>query len=326
VVVHSTSVGGSLSIQGGGGGTFGGITTGACDNTATEPTPQPWAADSTLDFVPVYSDIEDVAVGGNLSVVGLQSCWLGALCDQVGGNVNISNNTMGDPDAMEIAENLVSQSTICFNDLPAVQFGDSGAAPSVVSGQGAGECGFNVQQLNPAAAAGEGPGVLEPIAVSSWSMGTYQGAHVETSGSGNIPFGTTSSGDQIVGEQNTSTLAGNGLVGTIGATCAPGGGPGTSPCENVLGTILPNGTEPFYVVDNCECSFGGQTGLVTILGQGTAWANGQTSGTFMIISSGPAADGLTTIAGYGTFSSSGQPAGTLRLVEHLKALPQTAPI
>jgi hypothetical protein len=33
----------------------------------------------------------------------------------------------------------------CLKNDPAVQYGDSGAAPNLVGGLGIGECGFNVQ-------------------------------------------------------------------------------------------------------------------------------------------------------------------------------------
>ena len=93
-------------------------------------------------------------VGGNLTISGLQSCWLGTLREQVGGSVTIVNNTLADPDAMEVGSNLISGNMTCFGNsaggTPTVQFGDGGAAPSMVGGWAAGQCGFNVQVLNPA--------------------------------------------------------------------------------------------------------------------------------------------------------------------------------
>jgi hypothetical protein len=74
----------------------------------------------------------------------------------------------------------------------------------------------------------------------------------------------------------------------------------------------------FTAVDNCACSFEGQSGTVTIRPSGTVSPNGSESGTFLIGSGGASSGGLATLAGYGTFSRWGQPAGTLSLVEHLR--------
>ena len=70
--------------------------------------------------------------------------------------------------------------------------------------------------------------------------------------------------------------------------------------------------------DNCNCTFDGQTGTITIRAYGTASPSGSTCGTFLITSGGGSVGTLSTLAGYGTFSSWDQPAGTLGLVEHLK--------
>ena len=84
VVVHSASIQGNVSLLGGGGGVN-------CNSTPVTPprtvgAPTPWSEDASLDYTPVYSDFEDTSIGGNLSIVGLQSCWLGTLRVQVRGN------------------------------------------------------------------------------------------------------------------------------------------------------------------------------------------------------------------------------------------------
>src|SRR5271170_3616487 len=117
---------------------------------------EPWSEDPNLDQTPVYNDFEDASIGGNLTVTGLTSCWLGSLRDLVRGNETFVGNTMGDPDALEIANNLVSGSMICLKNTPAVQFGDSGAAPNLVGAFAIGECGFNVVLPNPAPEADQG--------------------------------------------------------------------------------------------------------------------------------------------------------------------------
>jgi hypothetical protein len=227
---------------------------------------------------------------------------------------------MGDPDALEMGNNLVGGNLTCLANEPAVQFGDGGAAPNIVGGFGMGECGFNVKALNPAPEAMAGPGISEHIAVSSWSLGKYFGTHTQTLNAVTLPLGSTESGDSLVAELNDDTLSGSGLTGTITAvypptTAAPLGSTG----EAVLATVHGNGSESFLAVDNCDCSFDGQSGMVTIRAYGTTSANGVTKGTFVVTSGGTAVGGgLDTLAGYGTFSSWGQPAGSLRLIEHLK--------
>jgi hypothetical protein len=333
VVVHSTSIGGNFSLLGGGGGVVGGTTTGVCDGNpaADPPVPAPvpslWAADPSLANgegpgmpLPVYSDAEDNVIGGNLTIVGLRSCWLGGLRNQVGGNANFSANVMGDPDALEMGNNLVGGNLTCLANLPAVQFGDGGAAPNMVGGFGMGECGFNVKDLNPAPEAMASPGVSEHIAVSTWRLGRYYGTHNQTSNVVTLPLGTTESGDTLVAELNDDTLAGSGLTGTLTAVYPPTmSAPLGSTGEAVLATVHGDGSESFTAIDNCDCSFDGQTGTVTIRAYGTTSANGLTKGIFVVTSGGtPVGGGLDTLAGYGTFSSWGQPAGSLRLVEHLK--------
>ena len=59
---------------------------------------------------------------------------LGSLRDQVGGSATWNNNTMGDPDPMEIGSNLINGNMTCFGNseggTAGVQFGDGGAAPA----------------------------------------------------------------------------------------------------------------------------------------------------------------------------------------------------
>ena len=59
---------------------------------------------------------------------------------QVGGNVRIVGNRMGDPDAMEIVTNVIGGNLGCFNNVPQAQVGDSTGAPNIVGGHKRGEC------------------------------------------------------------------------------------------------------------------------------------------------------------------------------------------
>ena len=234
VVVHSASIQGNVSLLGGGGGVN-------CNSTPVTPpstvgAPTPWSKDASLDYTPVYSDFEDVSIGGNLSIVGLQSCWLGTLRVQVRGNTSVINNTMADPDAMEIGSNLIGGNMTCSGNsaggVSTVQFGDGGAAPSMVGGSATGQCGFNVQVLNPAAEAGPG-GIPEHISVSAASLGTYSGTHTQSGPSvETLPLGVTSSGDTLSAELNNVIFGGSGLKGTLTVDTSQPWGPPVRRCSS----------------------------------------------------------------------------------------------
>ena len=79
-----------------------------------------------------YSDFEDSTIGGNLTITGLRTCWLGAGRNHVRENVVDANNKMADPDANEALANVIHGSIACFGNSPAVQYGDSGSSPNQV--------------------------------------------------------------------------------------------------------------------------------------------------------------------------------------------------
>jgi len=145
VIIHASTIGGSVSVSGGGGG-------------VTCAIPQTGVFHVLKS--PVFSDFEDNVIGGYLAVAGLQSCWLGALRNHVGRSVVAVNNTLADPDANEILANLVHGSIACFGNSPAVQYGDSHSSPNLVMRHAFGQCAFNVKKPNPAP---NGP--LTPISV-----------------------------------------------------------------------------------------------------------------------------------------------------------------
>ena len=135
VLLHASTIKGDVSLRGGGGA-----------ESCLPPFPGVFA---DLGSAP-FSDAEDNSIGGNLTMTGLQSCWLGALRNSVRGNVFVAGNTMADPDAMEILANRVHGSIACFANSPAVQYGDSASSPNQVKRHAFGECGFNVLKPNPA--------------------------------------------------------------------------------------------------------------------------------------------------------------------------------
>jgi hypothetical protein len=133
VVVHNSSIHGNVVETGGGGG--------------LNCTP---AGVFSLFKSPVYSDYEHMSIGGSVSVIGLRSCWFGAIYLSVRGSLTVSGNKMADPDGMEVVTNTVRRNFTCWRNKPAIQFGDSDGKPNKVGRHASGQCGFNVILPSPA--------------------------------------------------------------------------------------------------------------------------------------------------------------------------------
>jgi hypothetical protein len=98
VIVHNSTIGGSIKETGGGGGL-----------SCAPPTSGPFAKLMS----PVFSDYEDSTVGGNVGISGLKSCYLAVIRVNVHGNLGFTNNTLGDPDAIEIEADHVGKNLAC---------------------------------------------------------------------------------------------------------------------------------------------------------------------------------------------------------------------
>ena len=149
VIIHASTITGNVSVIGGGGG--GGA---AC----SPPYPGIFDAAGTAPF----SDSEDNTIGGNLTFIGLHTCWLGALRNSVHGNVFVADNTMAKPAADVIVNNTVNGSIACYGNSPAVQYGVFVRSPNLVRHHASGECAFDVKKPDPF-----GTGPLEPISVKA---------------------------------------------------------------------------------------------------------------------------------------------------------------
>jgi Protein of unknown function (DUF3224) len=296
VVVHSTSIGRNAALLGGGGGVVGGVATGVCEGNPATNTPAPvpalWAADPSLANgegpgmpIPVYSDFEDNSIGGNLTIFGLRSCWVGALRNIIGGSAIFAGNRMGSPDAMELNENgPIGGNLLCFANKPAVQFGDgAGNTPTPVRGFAAGECGFNVMLPDPAPESGT-TGPLVHISVKARSLGRY--AEEDTQVTSTLVSQTPVGPNTIIVATSTDNLTGA-LVGSAN--------------EESFVTVRPDGSADAVTIVSCSsCTFDGQTGSVIIEARGHSTPSGVSYGTFLVRN---ATGGLTGLAGYGTFFS-----------------------
>jgi hypothetical protein len=121
VVVHASAIGHNVTLSGGGGGV-----------TCSGFIPQLLA--------PPYGDFEDNTIGGNLTISGLQTCFLGAFRDTIRGNINWNNNVNADPDGNEMATNSIGHNFNCSGNTPNPQIGDSGGSLNLVSGRANGQC------------------------------------------------------------------------------------------------------------------------------------------------------------------------------------------
>ena len=101
VIVHNSTIGGSVKQTGGGGGL-----------NCVPPKTGVFA----LFKSPIYSDYEDNTVGGNIAVSGVDSCWLGVGREKLGGSVTIADNQMADPDAIEVFANRIRKNLACFGN------------------------------------------------------------------------------------------------------------------------------------------------------------------------------------------------------------------
>jgi hypothetical protein len=201
ILVHNSTVDGDVIQSGGGGGVN-------CTPSGVFAT----------FMSPVYSDYEDVIVGGNISVTGLGSCWMGLLRNQVGGSITMSNNIMADPDANEVLTNQVTGNLICQANSPANQYGDSAGVANVVTGYAVGQCGFSTLAPNPAPQPAN-PGPPPTPAVPAGPL-----THISVP-SGILTGYTMGAGDGGIFALGMAGFFGSGagFLASIGIATAPGG-------------------------------------------------------------------------------------------------------
>ncbi len=122
VLAHHNTIGGNVTQSGGGGGV----------NCSTFPLGS--------GGPPAYSTYEDNTIGGNASVSGLRTCWLGFIRNTVARNVNFNDNVTFDQDGNEVVTNVVAWNLNCSGNSPAPQVGDSAGATNTVGRKATGQC------------------------------------------------------------------------------------------------------------------------------------------------------------------------------------------
>jgi hypothetical protein len=131
VVLHGSDIAGNVVETGGGGGFN-------CDPSGV----------FTLFDSPVFSVIgEGSHVGGNVTISGLTSCWLGLTHSRFDGSVHVLNNQLADPDAIEILDNDIAGNIVCEQNSMMWDSADITEAlyprlwePNRVSGMRVGQC------------------------------------------------------------------------------------------------------------------------------------------------------------------------------------------
>jgi len=132
VVLHSSLVRGDV-IQRGGGAGLGCV---------------PASIFKQYVHYPEYSDYEEDTVDGNVSLVGLDTCWFGTHRNTVRGDMTVDDNVCG-KDCMEVDSSVIYGNLSCWGNTPAVEFGDGEATPDQVGGDATGQCGFGVVLPDP---------------------------------------------------------------------------------------------------------------------------------------------------------------------------------
>ncbi|HET6793247.1 MAG TPA: hypothetical protein VFH45_02320, partial [Acidimicrobiales bacterium] len=128
VVVHGASISGPFSVTGGGGGT-------SCYDMRVFKFP----GFSGFDLgAPPFTDLEDSQVSGPVTMSGQATCWQGIIRNTIHaspfGGVNINNNLLGDPDAIEVGANTIFGNLSCSGNGPGLPNTTGGVPTNVEPG------------------------------------------------------------------------------------------------------------------------------------------------------------------------------------------------
>jgi hypothetical protein len=132
VIVHNSTIYGDVREAGGGGGT-----------TCAVPTTGVFSEFGS----PVYSDLENSTIHGDVTITGVHSCWMGVIREEVSGSVTVNQNKLADPDAIEILSNDIAGNLTCMGNSMTWDSADETAnlyprspEPDTVAGTRSGQC------------------------------------------------------------------------------------------------------------------------------------------------------------------------------------------
>jgi hypothetical protein len=91
-------------------------------------------------FDVTWNAIEDNWIHGGVRITGYDGFWFGFIRNHVSGAVNLSDNTLQDPDGNEYVTNTIHGIMRCHGNDPAPQVGDSEGSPNTVTGRMTGQC------------------------------------------------------------------------------------------------------------------------------------------------------------------------------------------
>jgi hypothetical protein len=87
-------------------------------------------------------------IGGDLLVSGVTPEWFGAVVNNVGGNVILTDITIAPGETIDVADNTVGRNLTCWGLAPAVSGGFTGEV-NVVGGQARGQCASLMDETPP---------------------------------------------------------------------------------------------------------------------------------------------------------------------------------
>jgi hypothetical protein len=93
---------------------------------------------------PIPWSIKNSTIGGNLTISGLNTNWLGVLFNTVGRNVTLTNIALSDPDpgapGVYVVRNTIRDNLVCFGLTPGVSGGFVPGEVNVVGHHAIGQC------------------------------------------------------------------------------------------------------------------------------------------------------------------------------------------
>jgi hypothetical protein len=116
VVIQNTTIGGPVSVLGGG-------AVNAVVETLSHDAPET-----------NYTDFEDDVINGGITEVGYGGVWAGVIRSIMSGSLTFAFNSETTIDEYDIGSDIISGSAYCTGNNPAPNMGPSSGSPSIVDG------------------------------------------------------------------------------------------------------------------------------------------------------------------------------------------------